>query len=374
MNKIIYINVKHLLVTYSNTNTDIIDEDTYKILNESFNKINFVNKSLVVFDMKGVRFSSIAFIDEEQPKKSALYFSFKDLINSNESVDFIFVNTSNEIGLYLIDKDFKNQNRVYVLSFLPLRFFRNAGDDSFCKLDNLKTRWPFRANLAFIEDEKEFKNFINELISLKIESFIVDKSCIKPIEKKDDHILNSTPVHVNKYVNLKPILEDFGYFSETCFLLSELMISKFGIPDFIIASSKNAVSIASGLLKYFKTSNIIIINQLSPITALNNYSNIENIVSDARYAIVEDFHCMGTEVKITKGILWSHGVNVDENVYTFPIASTKTFDKDFVGGFSAHKIFPLYKLDKKFNYKMFTHNSCPACNDIKCDHRNHFKF
>lgn len=227
--------------------------------------------------------------------------------------------------------------------------------------------------MSFLDKEYDLRLFVDEIVSAKIENFILEKECIKPTEK-NNHKLNSTPVHVNKYVNLKPILEDFELFSETCYLLSELIMSKFRVPDYVVGASKNAVSIASGLLRYIKTADLIIINQISPITKLNNYSNIASIKSNASYAIVEDFHCMGTEVKIVKGILWSHGVNVEENVYTFPIACTKIYDKDYEGGYKKQKIYPMYKLGEQFNYKMFTHNSCPVCNKLKCDHRELFSF
>jgi len=369
--KVLYISIKHVLLTCCNSVK--IDEDSYKALNGYLSRVNITNKLLIVFDMKNVKFSSIAFIDEELPKKSALYFAFKDFIEAHLMVDVLFINTTEEIGLYLLDKDFKNSPSIFVLAFSPVRFFRNAENNAFCIREHLQKKWNYFSNLLFLDNEKELNSFISEQISLKIEEFIVTKNCISPISK-EDHILKSTPVHVNKYVNLKPVLEDFKMFNEICFLLSELIISKFCIPDYIIAPSKNAVSIASGLLRYFKTTDLIIINQISPITSLNNYSNINNIYSKGRYAIIEDFHCMGTEIKVVKGILWSHGVNVEEDVYTFPIASTKTYDKDYNGGYMAHKIFPLYKLDKKFNYKMFTNNSCPACNDLQCDHRGLFKF
>ena len=88
--------------------------------------------------------------------------------------------------------------------------------------------------------------------------------------------------------------------------------------------------------------------------------------------MIEDFFCMGTETKIIKGILWSHGVNIDENIYVFPIASTNLLDQDKVL-MSDNKIYPLYKLGIDFDYRIFTHDSCPVCNEIDCLHRKKFK-
>jgi hypothetical protein len=154
-------------------------------------------------------------------------------------------------------------------------------------------------------------------------------------------------------------------------MLSEKIMEKMNVPDFIVATSKNSFSIASGVCT-FLSSDLLIINQISPITSYDNFSTLSKIDSKARYAVIEDFFCMGTETKVIKGILWSHGVNVDENIYIFPVASTVLLDLDNVS-MSDNKIFPLYKLESEFNYKVFTHDSCPVCNDINYAHRDVFK-
>lgn len=368
-NNIQYINVKHLLLTYCNSLK--IDEDSYSLIFGCLEHLKLKEKSLLVLDLKDVKFSSIALIDETLPKKSALYFTFRGVILKNEKADILFINSTKEIGNYLIEKDFVESKNVFVLSYFPEQFFNNTFKSDLSK-EELKKRWAFCDNLKFLDTEIGLKEFVVQIIGLKIESFLINNSCITAAKNNEEHISKSTLVHVNKYVNLKPIIENFELFNETCFLLSELIVSKFCIPDFIVAPSKNAVSIASGLLRYFKTANILIINQVSPITALNNYSNIESINANAKYAVIEDFHCMGTEIKLVKGILWSHGVNVEENVYSFPIACTKIYDKDVEGGFKKQKIYPLYKLDETLNYKMFTYNSCPVCNKLTCNHRDLF--
>lgn len=144
-------------------------------------------------------------------------------------------------------------------------------------------------------------------------------------------------------------------------------------PDFIVASSKNAICIASGLSYFLKNADIIILNQVSPITAYNNYSNVEQIKPEARYAIVEDFFCMGTEIKVVKGILWSKGVDVEENVASFPIAATTVYSDN---EYKKEKIYSLSKLEKGDEYFIFTNNCCPVCNEDCCKdcyHRKKFK-
>jgi hypothetical protein len=143
-----------------------------------------------------------------------------------------------------------------------------------------------------------------------------------------------------------------------------------GIPDFLVASSNNSFALASGV-SFYLNCDILIINQVSPITAFNNFSTLDKIIPDGRYAIIEDFFCMGTEMKIIKGILWSRGVNIYENVYMFPVASTRLFDNDNMP-MKDLKIYPLYKIESDLNYKIFTYNSCPICNDIHCQHRDLF--
>ena len=186
------------------------------------------------------------------------------------------------------------------------------------------------------------------------------------------HILSSTPVHVNKYVNLKPVLERHVYFQELCYLLYRQIMNKCSTPDYIVASSRNSIYLASGLLNYFQTADLIIIDQVSPVTKLSNFSNLDDIRPNRTYSMIEDFCCMGTEIKTVKSILWSRGVNVDQDFYIFPIVSTNLYGNMTNNQFKAQRIYPLYILEKSENYLMFTTNCCPYCNGIKCEHSQKF--
>jgi hypothetical protein len=370
LNKVKYINIRYLLNSLCQSN--ILNNDSLAEIKESLNKIILTDISLVILDINRVRFNTIEF-NVESPKKSVLYDVFNDFL-SKEGVDFLFVNGSEEASLHLIEKDFPKKENVFVLTFIPDYYFIHSITADIPNLADLAKRWDFLKSIDFIKSMKSCQSFIEKLISQKIKGFLLKHKCIQPIDIKD-HILRSTPVHVNKYINIKPLIENYDTFDEVCFYLSDRIVEKFCTPHFLIAPSKNAISLASGILKYLKTSDIIVVNQVSPITAFNNYSNIEAIIPSARYAIIEDFHCMGTEIKVIKGILWSHGVNYQDDVYSFPVASTRIYDNDYPGGAIGQNIYPLYKLEKELNYKMFTNNTCPVCNEISgCEHRKLFDF
>lgn len=370
LNKIKYISTKYILNSICKSN--LMNKDSIDDMKSYIEQIELEDKSIVIFDMNRIRFNTIEF-NLDSPKKSVLYHIFNRVI-ANKTIDFIFVNGNEDASLHLIEKDFPKEENVFVLSFIPYYYFIHSKNAETPKESKLKERWTFLNSVEFTKSMDDCQAFLEKLISLRIKSFLIKNNCITNIELTD-HVLRSTPVHVNKYVNIKPLIENYKTFDEICFYLSERIIEKVDSPDFLIAPSKNALSLASGIIRYLKSCDIIIVNQVSPITSFNNYSNLDAIKPSARYAIIEDFHCMGTEIKVIKGILWSHGVNYQDAVYTFPIASTRIYDNDCPGGTTAHNIFPLYKLDKEFNYKMFTHNTCPVCNEIHdCEHRRLFDY
>lgn len=375
MNNVTYINIQYLLRSLSNT--ERLSELNYQQIKDALDKNQLIDAQMVIFDMTCVDFS-IAIIDDSTPKKSVVYYTFEHLINSHSSIDFIFANTTEEMTSYIKEKDFNNVQNVYLITFIPTKIFINCKND--IKENEIRAKWSFlikeKNRNDYFDSILDLHYLFDKLIADRIRYLLINNLCITPIEK-EDHILTSTSVHVNKYVDIKPIIENYECFDEICFYLSRQISSKFtSVPDFLIAPSKNAISIASGLLKFFRKSDMIIFNQLSPITAFNNYSNINAIKTNARYAIIEDFYCMGSEIKIVKGILWSHGINVDEDVAAFPIASTQIYGNDYrtTKGFTEQKIYPLYKLDEDLGYIMFTQNCCPVCNDIICQHRKLFNF
>lgn len=334
-------------------------------------------KTLFFIDFEKVSFLPAQNIDINQPKKTSLYFAFIELFQEQKDSVFIFINCDTFLGAYITQKDFGEISNIWVFGIKEDFYIINTPKSSDETLSTCADSISKRLKLVdFKFDGYEKISMLKEkLIEYEIKTLLLQKDggehlCINPVTK-ESHILKSTSVHVNKYINIKPLIENPISFSLICYYLSEKVIEKMNIPDFIVATSKNSFSIASGICT-FLNSDLLIINQISPITSFDNFSTLSKIDSRARYAVIEDFFCMGTETKVIKGILWSHGVNVDENIYIFPVASTDLLDLDNIS-MAENKIFPLYKLESEFNYKVFTHNSCPVCNDITCAHRDMFK-
>lgn len=395
MNSIEYINLEFL-----RSKVGIADSITVHNVDVLRNELNVeVDKlikssskiDLLVIDM----YNSPAWYGSIPEKGSNLYHLFKGVEGNNSIVSILFVTHFDDpfSGNILIDEDFPNSEKVLVASFSCKTEDSHKGGNN-----NVVQRSKNVKDAVFEEiksivvgkdsttDQKEkYLKFISRLISNRIKTLLLDNNCIEDIKEKD-HILSSTPVHVNKYVNLKPILEKHDCFNEMCCLLYHQIVRICGVPDFVVASSRNSIYIASGLLKYFKTNktntetNMIIIDQISPVTRLTNFSNLADIKPNRRYAIIEDFCCMGTEIKIVKSILWSRGVDVESEKYpihTFPIVSSILYGNNTDEEFRKRKMHPLHILDnsnESEKYLMFTSSCCPICNKIKCDHSKKFNF
>lgn len=402
MNSIEYINLEYL-----RSKVGIADSITIHNVDALRNELNVeIDKlirssskiDLLVIDLYN---SPAGYSEEEVQKESNLFNLFKD-VEGNVSISAIlFVTYFNDpiSGNFLIEKDFPNSEKVLVASFarktgkshkggknedyydFVVQRSKNVEDAVFEEISSI----VFGAD-STIGKKEEYLQFISRLISNRIKTLLLDNNCIEDI-KEGDHILSSTPVHVNKYVNLKPVLEKHDCFNEMCCLLYHQIVRICGgVPDFIVASSRNSIYIASGLLKYFKTiktntvTNMIIIDQISPVTRLTNFSNLDDIKPNRKYAIIEDFCCMGTEIKIAKSILWSRGVDVESEQYpidVFPIVSSNLYGNNTVEEFRKRKIYPLHILDnsnESEKYLMFTSSCCPICNKIKCEHSKEFNF
>ena len=385
-------NIKYINIEYLKSKVGISDSITVHNVNalraelnteiNKFIKTNF-RIDLLVIDMYN---TPAKYSDITVAKESNLYILFKDVEANNLISKILFVNHFNDpiTDKFLIEKDFPDSEKVFVTSYECQE--ENAENDFDCvflchsknvpdsEINDIETM-IFGTDSTTGNKEK-YLQFLSRLISNRIKKILLDNNCFEDTEEKD-HILSSTPVHVNKYVNLKPILEKNDCFNEMCCLLYHQIERICGTPDFVVASSRNSIFIASGLLKYFKRTNMIIIDQISPVTKLTNFSNLNDIKPNRKYAIIEDFYCMGTEIKIVKSILWSRGVDVDNEhypIHVFPIVSSNLYGNNTNEQFQKRKIHPLHVMDNSEKYFMFTSNCCPICNGLKCEHRKEFNF
>jgi hypothetical protein len=374
MKEIVYLNIGYFTKLYNHNYK--FNQSLSTIIRDYINQfIIDIENTMFFIDFENINFIPIQDIDISQPKKTPIYFAFSNLIINATNSLFVFINCDKFTKEYILVKDFCEFENVIVISSKEDSYTINP----ISKKDILKSQISFLSEFLSFEKPFSFDSF-EEIIELKekLFSYQIKKmilknkvDCIVPTTEKN-HILKSTSVHVNEYINIKPLIEQYSTFSEISFLLSENILAKMSIPDFLVASSKNSFALASGI-SFFLNCDITIINQVSPITAFNNFSTLDKINPDSRYAIIEDFFCMGTEMKVIKGILWSKGVNIYENVYMFPVASTRLYDNDKTP-MTQQKIYPLYKIDNDLNYKIFTYNTCPVCNDIHCYHRELFNF
>ena len=353
--------------------------NAYTLLGDTSNLLNSkleglvpeTNIELLVVDMDGITPTW----QSEDKKSSWMQPVFENIIKTESIGCVLFANCDEDTANILREKDFFDSDKVLVLSFNYetgyLKSCKNASKEEILK----KVKGLVFNGNTETDNIVAYKDFIQKLIGKRIKRMLSENECIKDITVFDQHILSSTPVHVNKYVNLKPILEKHKCFQEVCYLLYRHIYNTcHAYPDYVVASSRNSMYIASGLLKYFQTVDMVVIDQVSPVTRLSNFSNLDDIKPNRKYAIIEDFCCMGTEIKTVKSVLWSRGVDVDQYCYAFPIVSTNLYGNTTKNKFWSHKIFPLHILEDSENYLMFTNNCCPVCNKLNCKHKDAFKF
>ena len=362
-----YINIGYLLSQIGDTNT-VKEKNVLELKSKVNECIPDSIIELLVVDMENI-VTSYKGINE---KSSYLKLVFENVEGTESIKSVLFANCLEGTANFLREKDFPNSDKVFVLSFEYetnfLRYSKNVSNDEALKvLESI-----IFGSDSVAGNKGSYLGFIAGLISVRIKAILSENKCIENIKEKGKHILSSTPVHVNKYVNLKPVLEKNVYFQEVCYLIYRQIVNKCSTPDYIVASSRNSIYLASGLLRYFQTADMIIIDQISPITKLSNFSNIDDIKPRRSYAIIEDFCCMGTEIKTVKSVLWSRGVDVEQDSYVFPVVSTNLYGEKTNERFNAQKIYPLYILEKTEDYYMFTNNCCPICNGIDCEHSRKF--
>ena len=379
LENIAYISFDYIL-SRDYVNQKSITDENYSYVSSHVNKTNIENEKLIILDFEEISLNH--FHTTEYSKKTPIYAALKDFIENQKHREILFLNAFKSI-LDVIMDEFKGHSNISVLSINvdgTKIFWSSKGYDESSYLQKISKIIEQQLDTFNLFNRKEeFLQLKFSLVSSSIRKMLLKKSIIE-FEKediaqhdltKDKHRLKSTPVHVNKYINIKPLLEDYDTFHEICYWISEKIKSLGIYPKYLVAGSKNALAIASGVNLFLK-SDILVIHQVSPITSLSNFSNLDrDIEANSIFAIMEDFHCMGTEIKVLKGILWSKKIDVYNHVYSFPISSTRIYD-DL--GFYENKIFPLHKINDDLDYYIFTLTSCPLCNDIKdCYHRNKFK-
>lgn len=367
MEDIAYINIGYIL-SQLGLSRKINDSNVSLLKNEIAGIIPCKIVELLVVDLDNI----VSSYEGIESKASYLKTVFEEVEKRESVKSILFANCNEENASFLREKDFPDTNKICVMSFDYesgfLRAGKNVAEGEVCgKIKKL----VFGSDTT-AENKDGYLSFVNRLISRRIKAVLTENNCIEDIQEREKHILSSTPVHVNKYVNLKPLLEKHIYFQEICYLLYSHIVNKCSTPDYIVASSRNSIYIASGLMKYFKTANMIIVDQVSPVTKLSNFSNLEDVRPNRTYAIIEDFCCMGTEIKTVKSVLWSRGVDVEQDCYVFPIVSTNLYGEKTNEVFKTQRIHPLYILGKSDDYLMFTSNCCPVCNGIGCEHSKKF--
>lgn len=378
-------NIKYLSLSFiiarDHLNQKSINDENYSQISTYLTNIVIEKEKLIIVDFDNISVNH--FVASEYSKKTPLYGALQLFLEKNNSINILFLNTFKSV-LDIARDEFNKYRNISIIGFnldesKTFYSFNNIHEDSYIKI--LQSLIDFSDSSLEIFYKKELFlqlkfSFISNIIKKRILDSGVKEFSLNDISlddpKKDKHRLKSTPVHVNKYINIKPLLENYETFFEICYWIAE-KIKSFGInPKYLVAGSKNALAIASGV-NLFIRSDILIIHQVSPITSFSNFSNLDiEIDNNSIFAIMEDFHCMGTELKVLKGILWSRGIDIDNLIYSFPISSTKIYD-DL--GFHENKIYPLYKLSDSFDYYIFTLTTCPYCNEIPtCYHRKKFKF
>lgn len=193
------------------------------------------------------------------------------------------------------------------------------------KLDSLKV--PNRLNLKndsylFSNDiditEKEVEDLSDSLIEQLFEETLLRETGLN-LNEGEPELNPSSSVYINKYVNIKNLLNDDKFFAYCIYKMALLMTHSNGrdwvvMPDYeselekisLFFQTLNGAYIASSLSDLLH-SDICYVDHIGPINKLYNTYFGEKIKFGKKYIVISDVICLGTEVKIAKSLIEHSG-------------------------------------------------------------------
>lgn len=250
--------------------------------------------------------------------------NFTELLSKLHSKNILLLNIKNEIVSSL----------GYIDSIIPGRDFQDIN------IKNNQSIFPL------LNTKQAFESYFHQII----------------LKYLDDNLKlhKSSPVYINKYIDLKKfITNDQKFFVYSLYFLSLEMIKnksnrkwviKSGENDIILFSQNMNGSFIASILSHFLQLNVILIDHVGPINKI--YSSFKNRIDrNKKYLIVADVVCLETEVRIAKNIIEFSGGEYLGNVSVVRVNTLKPEDKKYD---DVETIYLIEKGNNKIGYSIKT--------------------
>jgi len=290
-------------------------DSTIDLINEFLLKHNAEKQyNNVVLD-----FSSITDVQNNIADK--LISLYVQLLASN--VQIIMTNISSEIF-----NEYKlNTNKIYreisKQGYSHNDFYKRTHDSGSFNIFLYKKREEQANDKNLLEID--FNKMYDEQFKVK---FI---SMLKEITEDNHEDRLSSPVILNKYINVKKLIEDSNFLLLCLYFFAIELINK-GVFDkdkdlnkeIVLFSHTFSGNFISTILSRVLCVDRFFIDHLGPINKIERINFSNKIDKGKKYIIVSDVICLGTEVKIAKNIIEFCGGNVQACISLISIETTKS--------------------------------------------------
>lgn len=254
-----------------------------------------------------------------------------------------------------IKSNFIELKKNYELIFVNIenKIIEDIGFDSLTNPNNLLEGSIY--NRFFVFDENKA-----EVVSLKIEEERLFEETFKEILKKykvqdNNERHTSSFVYISSYIDIKKIITCernlilFAIYKLALKISSEYIQNNEGNSIKLVCQSLNGAFITSILSTYLNL-DVVIFDKIGPINKL--YSRLNKVIEDnAKYVVISDLVCLGTEVKIVKNLIQFLGGKYLGSISLIKVETLKTIKKEDMTTaiFSINR-----KNNKELGYSIYT--------------------
>ncbi len=244
---------------------------------------------------------------------------------------------------------------IYDLIFINIekKIIEDIGFDSFTNSYNVLDGSIY--NRFFVFDENKA-----EVVDLKIEEESLFEETFKEILKKykvqnSSERHTSSFVYISSYIDIKKIITYernlilFALYKLALKISVEYLQTSEGNSVKLVCQSLNGAFITSILSTYLNL-DVVIFDKIGPINKL--YSRLNKVIEeDAKYVVISDLVCLGTEVKIVKNLIQFLSGKYLGSISLIKVETLKTIKKEdmTIAVFSINR-----KNNKELGYSIYT--------------------
>jgi len=295
------------------------------------------------------------FIKDANLQPNYIVFDFNRLVSVQKNIFQLFHKT---IELIV------DQNKTLLLINISENIFELLKLDSLIdhqKILSKKEAYLYSKNNEI--KESDFDDLTESVINELFERTLLEETGLN-LSEEEPELNPSSSVYINKYVNVKNLLNKDKFFAYCIYKLALQMIRPNGrdwsiMNDFESEKEKislffqtlNGAFIASSLCDLLHVDTCFV-DHIGPINKLYNIYFGKRITRGKRYIVVADVVCLGTEVKIAKSLIEHSGGHYLGNVSIIRSKTLKEKDRKFTDVASLFEINIETNAKYNLNYKI----------------------